>query len=152
MNICFICHANICRSFAAERLFNALAAKAGRNDIKAFSRGVYASPAYEIPSKIKKFLEDNGASWQNHCSTLLGREDAERADLLLVMTEDQLEFVMDKYPQYADKTFPLLYYAFGSEEDMPDPISKSGRGFEKIMNRLKEAAEAVFNKISAARP
>ncbi|MBR1979680.1 hypothetical protein [Candidatus Proelusimicrobium excrementi] len=150
MNICFICHANICRSFAAERLFNALAEKNGKSNLKAFSRGVYASPAYEIPSKIKKILEDNGASWQGHCSTLLGREDAERADLLLVMTEDQLDLIMDKFPQYADKIFLLLDYAFGLEEDMPDPISKSGRGFEKIMNRLKEAAEAVFKKVSAA--
>lgn len=148
MNICFICHANICRSFAAEKLFNALSEKNGKSNLKAFSRGVYASPAYEIPLKIKKFLEDNGASWQGHCSTLLGREDAERADLLLVMTEDQLDLIMDKFPQYADKIFLLLDYAFGVEEDMPDPISKSGRGFEKIMNRLKEATEAVFKKLA----
>lgn len=149
MNVCFICHANICRSFVAERLFNAFATEHGRKDIKAFSRGIYASSSYEIPTKIKTFLEKNSVPWQGHSPTFFGKEDASRADILLVMTHEQFDFIMDKFPQYADKIFLLLDYALGKEEDLPDPILQRGQSFEKSMNKLKGTIKLVFQRISS---
>lgn len=149
MRICFICHANICRSFAAERLIKEAARKANRLDIEVFSRGLYANPDYVIPDKIKDFLKSNGAAAEGHISTLVSIADLERADLVLVMTQDILDSLLDRAPQYTEKIFLLLDYAYGKEKDMPDPIALSGRPFEKIMTELKEAVEVVFNKIAA---
>lgn len=147
MKICFICHANICRSFAAERLLRAYIAKSGKNGYEVFSRGVYASPQYEIPPKIKNFLIENGAEPQGHTSTLVSAEDLASSDLVLTMTQDQLDLLLDRYPQYSDKIFLFLDYAYGKEEDMPDPIGKSGYAFERVMGNLKKATEEVFKKI-----
>lgn len=149
MKICFICHANICRSFAAERLLKEAVLKAGRTDIEVFSRGLYASPDYVIPEKIKNFLKENGADFENHISTLVSVKDLEQADLVLVMTQDILDTLLDRAPQYTDKILLFLDYAYGTEKDMPDPIALSGRPFEKIMTELKKNVEVVFNKITA---
>ena len=149
MKICFICHANICRSFSAERLLKAMLKKNGNNDIEVISRGFYASPNYEVPSKIKDFLHANGADYENHFSTQLSPEDLETSDLIFVMEYEHREKLFDEYSQYTDKIFLLLDYAYDKEEDMPDPISKTGRAFNKIMEQLKKAVEEIYKKITA---
>jgi len=148
MKICFICHANICRSFSAERLLKALLKKNRNTGIEVISRGFYASPNYEVPSKIKDFLTDNGADYENHTSTQLSQEDLDTSDLIFVMESPHLEMLLDNYPQYTDKIFLLLDYAYDKEEDMPDPISKTGRAFNKIMEQLKKAVDEIYKKIT----
>ena len=147
MKICFICHAHVCRSFSAERLLIALLKKNGDNGIEIISRGLYASPYYEVPSKIKEFLEDNGADYENHTSTQLSAEDLETSDLIFVMEDAHRGMLLDNYPQYTDKIFLLLDYAYDKEDDMPDPICKTGRAFNKIMEQLKKAVDEIYKKI-----
>ena len=58
MKICFICHANICRSFISQEILKCLLQKDNRTDIEVISRGTYALDYLIVPQKIKDFLAE----------------------------------------------------------------------------------------------
>lgn len=145
--ICFICHANICRSFGAECILNNLAAKDNNKEIIATSRGIYAQDFYAVPQKLWDFLKSKGIEKTEHKSTLLTKEDLQNNDLILTMTDDQKEFILDRYAQFTDKVFLLQEYVYEKEEEVKDPISFSGSSFNKVMEKVYTAVKDLYKKI-----
>ena len=121
--ICFVCHANICRSFSAECFLKDFLSKAGRGDIEVISRGIFAQSYFEVPSKITSFLASKGIKQPSHTATLLTRQDMQNCSLVLTMTEDQKEYILDNYSEFSDKVFTLHEYVYGKEQSIKDPIS-----------------------------
>lgn len=145
--ICFICHANICRSFGAECILNNFAAKDNNKEIIATSRGIYAQDFYAVPQKLWDFLKSKGIEKTEHKSTLLTKEDLQNNDLILTMTDDQKEFILDRYAQFTDKVFLLQEYVYEKEEEVKDPISFSGSSFNKVMEQIYTAVKDLYKKI-----
>lgn len=145
--ICFICHANICRSFGAECLLNQFANKDNNKEIIAISRGIYAQDFYAVPDKLWAFLASKGIGKTKHKSTLLTKEDLENCDLILTMTQDQKEYILDRYAQFTDKVFMLKEYVYDKEEEVKDPISFSGSSFNKMMEKVYQAVCDLYSKI-----
>ena len=145
--ICFVCHANICRSFSAECFLQDFLSKAGRSDIDVISRGIYAQSYFEVPSKITNFLASKGIKQPPHTATLLTRQDMQDCTLVLTMTEDQKEFILDNYAEYSDKVFTLHEYVYDKEESIKDPISLSGRSFEKVLEEIYKTVKDLADKI-----
>ncbi len=146
MKILFICHANVCRSFMAQRWLQQLLPQAA-----IISRGLYADPALPVPEKIWHFLEERGIPRSPHTPQLLRKEDLEWADFIFFMERRHLEQVADRYAQYSDKMWLLRDFAWGKEEDAADPIGLSGRAFEKNARLLLEAVSAVAEKLAENR-
>ena len=145
--ICFVCHANICRSFGAECILNNLAEKDNNKEIAAISRGIYAQDFYAVPDKLWGFLKSKGIEKTEHKSTLLTKEDLENCDLVLTMTQDQKEDILDKHAQFTDKVFMLKEYVYDKEEEVKDPISFSGSSFNKVMEKVYQSVVDLYNKI-----
>ena len=144
MKILFICHANVCRSFMAQRWLEKQLPQA-----EVFSRGLYADPSFPVPEKIWRFLQEQGLSIAPHTPHTLAKEDLEQADLILLMEKRHLEHLSDRYAQYSDKMWLLRDFAFGEEEDVPDPIGLSGRAFEKNARLLLHAVSAAADKLAS---
>lgn len=145
--ICFVCHANICRSFSAECFLQDFLSKAKRTDIDVISRGIYAQSYFEVPSKITNFLASKGITQPPHTATLLTRQDMQNSSLVLTMTEDQKEFILDNYAEFSDKVFTLHEYVYDKEESIKDPISLSGRSFEKVLEEIYKTVQDLTKKI-----
>ena len=145
--ICFICHANICRSFGAQCIFNYLAAKDNNSEIVAISRGIYAQDFYAVPDKLWAFLKSKGIEKTEHKSTLLTKEDLENCDLILTMTDDQKEYILDRYAQFTDKVFLLKEFVYDKEDEVKDPISFSGSSFNKVMEQIYKTVVDLYEKI-----
>jgi len=145
--VCFVCHANICRSFSAECFLIDFLKKAGRKDVEVISRGIYAQSYFEVPSKITNFLASKGIEQPPHSATLLTRQDMQSSDLILTMTEDQKEYILDKYAEFSDKIYTLIEYTYGKEESIKDPISLSGRSFDKVLEEIYKVVKALAQKI-----
>jgi protein-tyrosine-phosphatase len=94
------------------------------------------------------FLKKCGVEPKEHTPTFLSKRDMETADLILPMTHQQTEQLKDDYAQFSDKIFLLSDYAFGTQEDMRDPIGLEGGGFEKIAAKIKTAVEKIYAKLS----
>ena len=145
--ICFICHANICRSFGAECILNNLAQKGNNTQISAISRGIYAQDFYAVPDKLWNFLASKGIGKTDHKSTLLTKDDLQNNDLILTMTDDQKEFILERYAQFTDKVFLLKEFVYEKEEEVKDPISFSGSSFNKVMEQIYTAVVDLYKKI-----
>ncbi len=143
MKILFICHANVCRSFMAQRWLQKQLPQA-----EVFSRGLYADPALPVPEKIWHFLAERGLPRTSHTPQMLMKTDLERADIILLMEQRHLDVLADRYAQYSDKMWLLRDFAFAEEKDIPDPIALSGRAFEKNAGLLLEAVSAVAHKLA----
>jgi protein-tyrosine-phosphatase len=146
MKICFICGANVCRSYVSQELFNyyAVLKNAGAN---ASSAGIFAQSRYEIPQKVKDYLESKGAKAAAHTPRLVSRRDLEFSDLILVMENSHYEILTDKFSQFTDKIYLFNDYVFGKENDISDPISKNGPRFIKAMDFLDNAVKVLLDKI-----
>lgn len=145
--ICFVCHANICRSFGAECIFNNLAKKDNNTQIQAISRGIYAQDFYAVPDKLWAFLASKGIGKIEHKSTLLTKQDLENCDLILTMTADQKEDILDRFAQFTDKVFMLKEYVYDKEEEVKDPISFGTSSFNKVMEKVYTAVCDLYDKI-----
>lgn len=147
MKICFICHANICRSFMAQEILKKFIIDDNRNDIKVISRGTYVLSQFLVPQKIKDFLKKNNIEYTEHIPTQYSKEDLASSDLIFVMTKDQLKLLNDNYAQFSDKTYLFLEYCLDINKDMLDPIDKKGTAFDTIANDIKKAILLLYNKI-----
>ena len=142
MKILFVCHANLCRSFMAQEFLKYLCPQA-----EIFSRGLYVDPQLTVPEKIKDFLAKNHIPYTVHTPSQLTAADLEKADLVFLMEPSHLETLQDKYAQHTHKLWLLNDFAFGKETALEDPISLSGRAFEKQAQHLKKAVEACAKRL-----
>lgn len=147
MKICFICTANVCRSYLAQELLKDFCAKNNLKNVQVISRGIMAQPYFTVPQKIKDFLSSQGVIASPHTPQLVGKEDIEESDLVITMTQAQSEALQDRYAQYTDKIKLFLDYTLGTSADMPDPIAQTGRGFERIAMLIKHGVAALGQKL-----
>lgn len=147
MKICFICHANICRSFISQELLKKLLTDNGRTDVEVISRGTYALPYIEVPQKIKNFLSKNDIVFNGHTPTQYGKDDLSTSDLIFVMTKHQLSDITDKYAQFSDKIFLLSQYVLNDDKEIKDPINLEGGSFERAALKIKDLISILYKKI-----
>ena len=149
MKICFICHANICRSFMAQEFLKKLINDDGRKDIEVISRGTYVLSNFSVPQKIKDFLKENNIEYSYHTPMQYAKEDLDSSNFIFVMTKDQLKLINDKYAQFSDKTYLFMDFCFGENKSMEDPIDKKWPSFNKIAAKIKESVSVLYNRIKA---
>lgn len=137
MKICFICHANICRSFISQEILKYLLLKDNRTDIEVISRGTYALDYLSVPKKIKDFLAENGIAYTKHTPTQYSKQDIASSDFIFVMTKDQYDEITDKYSEFSDKIYILEQFVSNKTRDIEDPISLEGKKFKKAATALK---------------
>lgn len=118
-----------------------------RPDLKVLSRGLYADPAHTVPGTVQHFLAKQGIKPPPHTSTQLSATDMENTDLVLLMEKQHLEHVLDAFAQHTDKCYLLLDFAYGQEEDFPDPVSLTGTAFDKQAQRLLQAVRACAERM-----
>ena len=146
MKICFICHANICRSFISQEILKYLLRKDNRNDIEVISRGTYVLPHIIVPNKIKDFLLKNDITFNNHVPTQYSKQDLSSSDFIFVMTQDQYDEITDKYAEFSDKIYLLGEFVSNKTRDIDDPISLAGKAFEKSANNIKNLIYSLYQK------
>ncbi|MCR4662404.1 MAG: hypothetical protein K5622_00770 [Endomicrobiaceae bacterium] len=148
MKICFICHANVCRSFMSQEILKDLLKKHNRLDIEVISRGTYALPHIVIPSKIKNFLLKNNIDFdKNHVPTQYSKQDLNSCDLIFVMTQEQYDEITDRYAEFSDKIYILNEFVSNKTRDIDDPISLEGKPFEKAADNIKNLIYSLYQKL-----
>lgn len=147
----FVCLGNICRSPAAEALFNHMCAQKGLKPtfevcsraIGSWNLGEPANPqmrqaalerGFEIPGK----------------SELITVEDLDSALYTLCATEDICEHLREHAPSEASKERIQLICAWSESDpsaDIPDPYRLKDSAFEKVLDMLEEAIEGLIEDL-----
>ncbi len=124
--ILFVCTGNTCRSPMAEalcRLWLASRLRCAPDEIErrgyaVASAGLAASCGARAASDAAAVVQARGGSLQDHSSRQLTPALVTSADLIVAMTRDHLDAILDEHPEVADRA--RLLHPRG--DDVPDPI------------------------------
>ncbi|WP_439847960.1 low molecular weight phosphatase family protein [Nocardia nova] len=108
MHVLFVCSGNVCRSVIAERLTRAVAAEHGLDDLTAESAGTRALVGFGVDPLAAQTITGLGADPGNFSARKLKPEMVTRADLVLAMTEQIRDHIIDLVPAARPRTFTLL--------------------------------------------
>ena len=128
MNILFVCTANICRSYLAERLFLHEAEQLGLSNVQAASAGMAALPGNSPDPRMVAHLMEKGVAVGDHQSRQLELEELEWANKVLVMSPIHMQYVLDIIsPDETDKVDMLGRYAAvgGDDDEIFDPFGRT---------------------------
>jgi len=148
--ILFICHANTSRSIIAEALLRRMLAEyAPPESMSIQSAGVaaYARDGALASLDARLVLRDEGIDLPaDTVSTDLKRhpELLEEADLVLAMTDTQIDMLMSIYPSAAAKPVHTLKRFAGRHGDIDDPVGKSEDVFAECMAEIKRCLEGAL--------
>lgn len=142
---------NICRSPTAEGvfrqhvLFNQL-----EKVIQIDSAGTHAYHVGEAPDpRAQAAAMSRGIDLSRQKARRVEARDFERFDYILAMDKDNLQILQSLCPPgYEQKLSLLLDYSdTTAEQEVPDPYYGGSRGFDRVLDLVEEASEALLTHI-----
>ena len=155
--VLFVCLGNICRSPAAEILFNAAVDSAGaQNRITADSCG---TASYHIGSKpdsrMLAALQRAGYAWGGHRARQFRRADFDAFDLIIPQDESNRQDIMHlaRTPEQKAKVIPMSRWfpADAADSEVPDPYYGGEAGFDHVVRLLESATAGLGQEIEQQR-
>jgi protein-tyrosine phosphatase len=118
-DVLIVCHANVCRSPAAEQLFRACLRERAAEHAGAFhSAGLRAREGADMDPVMQRLLAERGVAASTHYSRRLERRLVRDADLVLVTERAQVHAVEQIEPTARGKVFALGNW---ENSDVADP-------------------------------
>jgi len=153
--ILFVCTGNSCRSVMAQGLMQSLLAKAGLDAVTVESVGVFAMEGMSPTREALRVLQDIGVDGSAHRARGLTADIVQRADLIFVMEQFQLDEVLRRFPETRGKTQLLKPYGLRPEDvvgnpNIPDPIGKPLEIYEVCFAEIREAVERIAKSLNVS--
>ena len=151
--ILFVCLGNICRSPAAEGIFNQ---KIKERDLKNFfvvdSAGTGNWHVGNLPDQRMRSTALSRGIELNSRSRQIEENDLYEFDQILVMDKDNLNAVKsltkDQKNPINSKIKLILNYSKNSQlDEVPDPYYGGQNGFEKVIDLLDDAMDGLIDSL-----
>ncbi|WP_322789319.1 arsenate reductase/protein-tyrosine-phosphatase family protein [Mycolicibacterium sarraceniae] len=118
-----MCTGNICRSPIAERLAVLFAERLQVPEFTASSAGTRALVGYPIHPDSVRVIESLGGDASDFSARRLSAKIASGADLILTMTREHCDVVLEKVPRQLSRTYTLAQAARLAAEFAPANIT-----------------------------
>jgi len=145
---------NICRSPSAEAIFSQLIKTADLQDqFEIDSAGTHAYHVGNPPdARSREAALKRGVDMQHLRARHIQAADFERFDRLIVMDQDNLTELKNRFPDQSHNKISLMmsYAKQRSETEVPDPYYGGEDGFELVLDLLDEAASGLLSDLKAA--
>lgn len=142
-SILVVCEGNVCRSPMAEGIFAALAPWA-----RVRSAGVRALIGMPADDTAIKLMRERGIDISAHRAAQILDSVCASADLILVMSRDQREWIGNMYPQVRGRVFRLGHFA---DFDVVDPVGRPESVFRKSLDQISAGAQEWVARIEKVR-
>lgn len=148
MRLLFVCTGNTCRSSMAEAIAKK---KINENekykDIIAESAGAYAFNGSSASHEAVYVMQMRGIDLKSHKARSLTPDMIKKSDLILTMTENHKNAVVDIDKSAEIKTFTLKEYVSEEKGDILDPFGHNIKVYENCADELEMYIEKVLEKI-----
>jgi len=151
VRVLFVCTGNICRSPTAEGVFADLVQREGlAHAIATDSAGTMnyheGSPA---DSRSQQAAARRGIALGSHRARMLRRDDYWRFDLLLAMSPEHRNHMLEECPpQHHDKIRMFLEFAPHLDHDeVPDPYYGGTRGFDLVLDMVEQGSAGLLRYV-----
>ncbi|MBO8157970.1 low molecular weight protein arginine phosphatase [Thermosyntropha sp.] len=146
-NILFVCTGNTCRSPMAAALFLKLLEEKGLKDkYNVLSAGIFAREGMKASREAVEAMKKENIDLNDHLSQPVYPDLVKDADLILAMTGEHKEILLDRFPEAENKIFTLMEYA-GIEGEIYDPFGRGQEEYFKTAGQLKESLQMVIERL-----
>lgn len=148
--ILFVCLGNICRSPAAQGIFEHIVEARGvAADYHIDSAGTYGGHSGSLPDPRMREAASRRGYNLTHRSRQVRRTDFENFDMLIAMDDSNYENLARLAPTIEDTGKIYRMVEFGTRDDysyIPDPYYEGREGFELVLDLLEDACEGLFEQ------
>lgn len=151
MKILFVCLGNICRSAAAEAVFQQKAEERGLPDVVVDSAGILSiHKGQNADSRMIAHAAKRGYAITSK-SRPVTKEDFRNFDMLIGMDSDNIAELQKRATnreEYA-KIVKMTDFASHAEcDNVPDPYYGGAEGFEKVLDILEDSCEGLLDALT----
>lgn len=116
------------------------------NQIEIESAGTFAQVGNPASRPGVALLAQQGVDISGHRAQQVTPTLLERADLILVMTEDHRRSIFYYGTRYLPKVF-LLSELSGAHEDIPDPYGQDRDAYVRVLNTIETLINAGWERL-----
>ena len=146
-NVLIVCHANVCRSPAAEWLFRSRQHERGAQPIAFRSAGLRAIDGHDMDPVMRRLLEERGVDSGTHHSRRLDRQSVRNADLILVTEKRQVKDVEALEPTSRGKVYSLGKWDASGSADVVDPHGRDEAMYRDSLAHIEHLVMGWLDKI-----
>jgi protein-tyrosine phosphatase len=150
IKVLFVCMGNICRSPAAQGMFEHLLAEQGlEHIIEVDSAGTHAYHVGEVPdARMQAAAARRGLDLSGQRARRVASEDFALYHYILAMDHSNLAELQERMP--GEGTPPVLFMSYAGAvgmDEVPDPYYGGETGFERVLDLVEEAANGLLQSI-----
>lgn len=152
IKILFVCMGNICRSPAAEGIFNKLVEIEKLDDsILTDSAGTIGYHSGELPDeRMRRHGQTRGYIFDSRARQFNPKKDFDKFDYIITMDNENYSDIiaLDSKHIYEDKIIKMADFIFDQKiNEVPDPYYSGSEGFEYVLNLLEVGTKNILAKV-----
>jgi protein-tyrosine phosphatase len=136
-----VCIGNICRSPMAEGLI-----RQAVPGVQISSAGLSALVGHGADPIAVEIMAGIGVDISEHRTRMLTDEIARDADLILVMDDQQKQYLASQYPYARGKVFKL---GEAASQDIPDPYRQGPEMFRTVFSLIENGVDEWVKRINS---
>ncbi len=118
------------------------------NGVEVYSAGTRATPGIGPLPKVLQVCEEKGIDISSHISRPLEEEMVKTSDMILVMEDEHLQYVVEKFPEAEKKTKIFSDYSKEFQgQNIQDPIGGGIFGFKIALSILDECVKKLLDEV-----